>query len=212
MNTHKTKIALLLSASALTMALTGCGGDDGKPGNPGVDGGEPAGAISQLNLDITQVSYTNGIPVVTVLATNEADLPVVGLVNLEIKKALQLIPEGATGPGNSANWQNLGSTKTFVDKKNGYYEFSFGTFDADKKFDTRLTQRFNVVSAAGTLPDGTVVPVAEMVEDFDSQGNAALYTKNIVSHEVCAACHVEGEKIYHQATEVETCISCHTQE
>lgn len=213
MNTHKSKIALLL-ASALSMALTGCGSDgkDGPDGNPGNPGGEPAGAITKLNLDITKVSYENGAPVVTVFATNEADMPVVGLANIEIKKALQLIPEGASGPGNSANWQQLGSTKTFVDKKNGYYEFSFGTFDADKKFNNQLTQRFNVVSAAGTLPDGTTVPVAEMVEDFDGQGNAPLYTKNIVSHEVCTSCHVEGEKIYHQATEVETCISCHTQE
>ncbi|MGL4448527.1 MAG: OmcA/MtrC family decaheme c-type cytochrome [Shewanella sp.] len=214
MNTKKSKIALLLAASAFSMALTGCGSDgkDGPDGNPGNPGGEPAGTITKLNLDITKVSYENGAPIVTVFATNEADMPVVGLANLEIKKALQLIPEGATGPGNSANWQQLGSTKTFVDKKNGYYEFSFGTFDADKKFNTQLTQRFNVVSAAGTLPDGTTVPVAEMVEDFDGQGNAPLYTKNIVSHEVCTSCHVEGEKIYHQATEVETCISCHTQE
>ncbi|MDT3306871.1 OmcA/MtrC family decaheme c-type cytochrome [Shewanella vaxholmensis] len=212
MNAQTTKIALLLAASAVTMALTGCGGSDGNDGNPGEPGGEPAGSIHKLNLDITKVNYENDSPVVTVFATNEDDLPIVGLANLEIKKALQLIPQGATGPGNSANWQGLGSSKNYVDNKNGSYTFKFDTFDSNKVFNTQLTQRFNVVSAAGKLPDGTSVPVAEMVEDFDGQGNAPLYTKNIVSHEVCTTCHVEGEKIYHQATEVETCISCHTQE
>jgi len=212
MNAKKSKIALLLAASAISMALTGCGGSDGTDGNPGEPGGEPAGTIHKVNLDITKVSYENGSPVVTVFATNEADLPIVGLANLEIKKALQLIPEGATGPGNSANWQGLGSSKSYVDNKNGSYTFKFDAFDSNKVFNAQLTQRFNVVSAAGTLADGTTVPVAEMVEDFDGQGNAPQYTKNIVSHEVCASCHVEGEKIYHQATEVETCISCHTQE
>lgn len=212
MNAQTTKIALLLAASAVTMALTGCGGSDGNNGNDGSDGGEPAGSIQTLNLDITKVSYENGAPMVTVFATNEADMPVIGLANLEIKKALQLIPQGATGAGNSANWQGLGSSKSYIDNKNGSYTFKFDTFDSNKVFNAQLTQRFNVVSAAGKLADGTTVPVAEMVEDFDGQGNAPQYTKNIVSHEVCASCHVEGEKIYHQATEVETCISCHTQE
>ncbi|MFB2802893.1 OmcA/MtrC family decaheme c-type cytochrome [Shewanella seohaensis] len=212
MNAQKSKIALLLAASAVTLALTGCGGSDGNDGKPGEPGGEPAGSIHKLNLDITKVNYENGSPVVTVFATNEDDLPIVGLANLEIKKALQLIPQGATGPGNSANWQGLGSSKNYVDNRNGSYTFKFDTFDSNKVFNAQLTQRFNVVSAAGKLPDGTSVPVAEMVEDFDGQGNAPLYTKNVVSHEVCASCHVEGEKIYHQATEVETCISCHTQE
>uniref|UniRef100_UPI0035903108 Extracellular iron oxide respiratory system surface decaheme cytochrome c component MtrC n=1 Tax=Shewanella oneidensis (strain ATCC 700550 / JCM 31522 / CIP 106686 / LMG 19005 / NCIMB 14063 / MR-1) TaxID=211586 RepID=UPI0035903108 len=194
------------------LAVAADGGSDGNNGNDGSDGGEPAGSIQTLNLDITKVSYENGAPMVTVFATNEADMPVIGLANLEIKKALQLIPEGATGPGNSANWQGLGSSKSYVDNKNGSYTFKFDAFDSNKVFNAQLTQRFNVVSAAGKLADGTTVPVAEMVEDFDGQGNAPQYTKNIVSHEVCASCHVEGEKIYHQATEVETCISCHTQE
>lgn len=33
MNAQTTKIALLLAASAVTMALTGCGGSDGNDGN-----------------------------------------------------------------------------------------------------------------------------------------------------------------------------------
>ncbi len=40
MNAQKTRIALLLAASAATLALGGCGGDDGNDGNPGNPGGE----------------------------------------------------------------------------------------------------------------------------------------------------------------------------
>lgn len=211
MKTKYSKIALLL-ATASSLALVGCGGDDGKDGNPGNPGGEPAEAIEQVNLDITSVTYPDGSPVVEVFATNEEDMPIVGLKDILIENAAQLIPVGASGAGNSANWQKLGSTSTFVDNKNGKYTFTFESFDTEK-FNPELTQRFNVVNKASTLIDGkTTVPVSEMVEDFDGEGNGALYTKNVVSHEVCAACHAEDETIYHKATQVETCITCHTQE
>ncbi len=213
MNLKNNKFALLLAASAVSIALSGCG-DDGKDGTDGLAGGNPAEAINTLNLDITNVTYTDGVPTVTVFATNEQDLPVIGLKDIEIETVAQLLPQGSTHPGDSANWQKLGSTDQFVDNKNGNYVFSF---DADsfnsETFNPQLTQRFNVVAPASTLLDGTTaVPVREIVEDFDGQGNEALYTKNVVSHEVCASCHVEGEKIYHKATSVETCITCHTQE
>ncbi|WP_345773503.1 OmcA/MtrC family decaheme c-type cytochrome [Shewanella sp. Isolate11] len=212
MNVQKNKFALLLAASAVSIALSGCGGDDGKDGEPGNSGGTAAQEINTLNLDITQVTYNDGVPTVTVFATNEKDLPVVGLKDIEIENAAQLIPQGAAHPGDSANWQKLGSTDQFVDNKDGSYQFTFDSFSTDV-FDPQLTQRFNVVAPASTLLDGvTPVPVREIVEDFDGEGNEALYTKNVVSHEVCASCHVEGEKIYHRATSVETCITCHTQE
>ena len=211
MNTKYSKIALLL-ATATSMTLAGCGGDDGKPGNPGNPGGEPAEAIKVLNLEITNVSYTDGKPVVEVFATNEEDLPVIGLKDIVIENAAQLIPQGAAGAGASANWQKLGSSKSFEDKKNGNYIFTFDTFDSEK-FNAQLTQRFNVVSPASTLIDGvTPVAVKEIVRDFDGEGYQAKYTKNIVSAAACASCHAEGEKIYHKATSVETCITCHTQE
>ncbi|MEZ9368826.1 OmcA/MtrC family decaheme c-type cytochrome [Shewanella sp. 10N.286.51.B2] len=214
MNKKNSKLALMLVASAVSVALSGCGsdGDDGKPGIPGLPGGEPAETIAQLNLDVTKVTYEDGMPIVEVFATNEEDLVVVGLKDISIKNSAQLIPAGATGAGNSANWQKLGSTSTFVDNKNGSYEFTFDSFDTDT-FNADLTQRFNVVSKASTLLDGvTPVPVSEIVADFDGEGYEAKYTKNIVSHEVCTACHAEGETIYHQATTAETCITCHTQE
>ncbi|MGZ9897800.1 OmcA/MtrC family decaheme c-type cytochrome [Shewanella gaetbuli] len=211
MKTKYSKIALLLAAST-TVALTGCGGDDGKDGNPGNPGTEPAPAIQTLNLDVTNVTYEDGKPVVTVFATNEEDLPVVGLKDLGIENAAQLVPVGASGAGNSANWQKLGSSSTFEDQKNGNYVFTFESFESEK-FNAELTQRFNVVADASTLQDGvTAVPVSEIVRDFDGEGYQAKYTKNIVSHEACTACHAEDEKIYHKATTVETCITCHTQE
>ncbi|MGS0730026.1 cytochrome C, partial [Shewanella sp. 0m-11] len=105
MNTNKSKIALLLAAGAVSMALTGCGGDDGNDGNPGNPGGPAADVINVLNLKVTDVTYADGVPTINVFATNEEDLPVVGLTALEVKKVVQLIPQGATGAGNSAEWQ-----------------------------------------------------------------------------------------------------------
>lgn len=212
MNVQNNKFALLLAASAVSLALTGCGGDDGTPGNPGNPGGPAADVVNVLTLDVTEVKYENSVPTVTVFATNEEDLPVVGLKDLKIENAAQLIPQSATNAGDSANWQKLGSSSTFTDNKNGSYQFTFDSFNSDT-FNEELTQRFNVVAKASTLQDGvTSVPVSEIVEDFDGQGYQAKYTKNIVSHEACTACHAEDETIYHKATTLDTCVTCHTQE
>lgn len=105
----------MLVASAVSVALTGCGsdGDDGKDGNPGLPGGTPAEAIEQLNLEVLSVTYADNIPTVKVYATNEDDEAVVGLKDFSIENAAQLIPAGASGAGNSANWQKLGSNLYF---------------------------------------------------------------------------------------------------
>ena len=100
MNTHKTKIALLLAASAVTMALTGCGGSDGNSGEPGEPGGEPAGAIKTLNFTFEKAIITDGLPHVDFRVTNEDDMPVVGLQYFKFY-AEQLVPQGATGAGNA---------------------------------------------------------------------------------------------------------------
>ncbi|WP_394132831.1 OmcA/MtrC family decaheme c-type cytochrome [Shewanella maritima] len=211
MKTNYSKLALLLAATG-AMTLAGCSGDDGKDGEPGRPGGEPAAEIETLILDVTKVSYENNTPTVEVFATNEEDLAVVGLVDLSIENAAQLIPAGASGAGDSANWQKLGSTSTFVDNKNGTYTFTFDSFDTET-FNKDLTQRFNIIAKASTLANGTtIVPVTEIVEDFDGEGYQAIFTKDVVSHEVCTACHAEDQTIYHRATTVETCITCHTQE
>lgn len=96
MNAQKSKIALLLAASAVTVALTGCGGSDGNDGKPGEPGGEPAPAIQKLNFTFNKSVVTNGVPSVEFTVTNEDDLPVVGLQKMRFAAA-QLIPQGATG-------------------------------------------------------------------------------------------------------------------
>lgn len=194
------------------MALTGCGGDDGKDGNPGNPGGPAADVINVLNLDVTKVTYQDGTPTITVFATNEENLPVVGLQKLKVQKVAQLIPQGSTGAGNSAQWEILASYYSkFEDKKDGNYQFTIPV----EGYDSELTQRFNIVASAGTLLDGTTaVPHTEYTEDFSGEGYAPLYTKNIVSHEACAACHAEGTSFvkenYHSSTTEATCATCHS--
>jgi OmcA/MtrC family decaheme c-type cytochrome len=209
MNKKHTKIALLLAMSA-SMTLVGCGGgDDGDTGNPGNPGGEPAAAITSLNLDITKVTYQDSKPTIEVFATNEKDLPVAGLKDFEVKKVVQLIPAGASGAGNSAQWQFIGSEKAFTDHGNGNYSFNVNV----EGFNPELTQRYNIIASASTLLDGvTGVPRTEITEDFDGEGFEAKYTKNIVSTATCNTCHAKGESIYHSYTDLETCTSCHTNE
>jgi hypothetical protein len=126
MNTQYSKIALILAATTLTLA--GCGGgDDGKPGTPGLPGGEPAADIKVLNLDVTNVTYVDGKPVIDVFATNEEDMPIIGLQDLGITAA-QLTPVGATGAGNSAQWTRtarVSGIANYTDLKNGHYTFTF---------------------------------------------------------------------------------------
>ncbi|QYJ92573.1 OmcA/MtrC family decaheme c-type cytochrome [Shewanella spartinae] len=209
MNVQNNKFKLLLAAGAVSMALTGCGGSDGSDGNPGNPGGPAADAIEVLHLDVTKVEYDNGTPTITVFATNQEDLPVIGLKDLEVKKVVQLLPQGATGAGNAAEWQYIGSQKAFTDHKNGNYSF---TIDVEG-YNPELTQRYNIVAKASTLLDGvTLVPQTEIAEDFSGEGYEPLYTKNVVSTASCNSCHAEGQKIYHSYTSVETCVSCHTQE
>ncbi|WP_076537044.1 OmcA/MtrC family decaheme c-type cytochrome [Shewanella sp. UCD-KL21] len=211
MNKKHSKLALMLVASAVSVALTGCGsdGDDGKDGNPGLPGGEPAEAIQQLKLEVLSVTYEGDNPTLKVFATNEDDEAVVGLSAFEVKKAVQLVPAGATGAGNSAEWQFIGSQNEFTDNKNGTYSFTIET----EGFNPELTQRYNLIASAGTLLDGTTtVPRTEFTQDFDGEGYDAKYTKNVVSTEACQACHAEGESIYHSYTSLDTCTSCHTDE
>ncbi|MGS0679721.1 OmcA/MtrC family decaheme c-type cytochrome [Shewanella sp. 125m-7] len=212
MNTNKSKIALLLAAGAVSMALTGCGGDDGNDGNPGNPGGPAADVINVLNLKVTDVTYADGVPTINVFATNEEDLPVVGLTALEVKNVAQLIPQGATGAGNRAQWQPIGSQKQFEDQKNGNYRFTIDNIKVEK-FNAELTQRYNVIASASTLADGaTTVPRTEISQDFSGEGYEALYTKNIVSQQTCEKCHAEGEPLTRRHSTYinqESCATCH---
>ncbi|PMG43051.1 OmcA/MtrC family decaheme c-type cytochrome [Shewanella sp. 10N.286.52.B9] len=212
MNKKNSKLALMLVASAVSVALTGCGsdGDDGKDGIPGLPGGEPAEAIQQLKLEVLSVTYEGDNPTLKVFATNEDDEAVVGLSAFEVKKVAQLIPAGATGAGNSAVWESIGSQKEFIDNKNGSYSFTIET----DGFNSELTQRYNIIAQNAMLLDGvTEVPHTELSQDFDGEGYDAKYTKNIVSHDTCANCHAEGEPITTRHSSYftqETCATCHS--
>ncbi|MGS0727335.1 multiheme c-type cytochrome, partial [Shewanella sp. 0m-11] len=128
---------------------------------------------------------------------------------LEVKKVVQLIPQGATGAGNSAEWQYIGSQKEFEDQKNGNYSFTIPV----EGYNSELTQRYNVIASASTLADGTTtVPRTELSQDFSGEGYEATYTKDVVATASCNSCHAEGKKIYHGYTTSETCAACHTQE
>lgn len=214
MNVQNNKFKLLLAAGAVSMALSGCGGSDGDNGNPGNPGGPAAPAINTLNLDVKSVTYDNGIPTVTVFATNEEDLPIVGLQDLGIVAA-QLTPMGATGAGNSAEWTRIARVSgadNYIDNKDGSYQFTFET----EGYNQELTQRFNVYAGGkdSTLADGvTSVPRREIVADFDGNGYQAKYTKDIVSHQACTACHAEGEPLTTRHSSYytqETCATCHS--
>jgi len=214
MNVKNNKFALLLAASAVSMALSGCGGDDGTDGNLGTPGGPAAGNINTLNLDVTKVTYVDGMPNIEVFATNEEDLPVVGLTDLGVVAA-QLTPQGATGAGNSAQWTRtarVSGADNYADNKDGSYTFTLELSD----YNADMTQRFNVYAGGegSTLADGaTSVPRREIVADFDGQGFEAKYTKNIVSHETCTNCHAEGEPLTTRHSSYftqETCATCHS--
>ena len=214
MNVKNNKFALLLAASAVSLALTGCGGDDGTDGNPGNPGGPAADVVNVLNLDVTKVTYQDGMPTIEVFATNEEDIPVVGLQDLGVTAA-QLTPMGATGAGNSAQWTRtarVSGTDSYIDNKNGSYTFTLEL----SEYNADMTQRFNVYAGGedSTLADGTTsVPRREIVKDFSGEGYKALYTKNIVSHETCTNCHAEGEPITTRHSSYytqETCATCHT--
>ncbi|GLS84244.1 OmcA/MtrC family decaheme c-type cytochrome [Paraferrimonas haliotis] len=218
MKFHKSELKKLVLASMISAALVGCGsdgkdGDPGEPGEPGRPGGDPATSIEVLNLAIDQVKYEDGQPTIQVYASNEEGKPVVGITGMGMVIA-QLTPQGVTSPGDSAEWERTGRVSgadNYVDQKNGYY-----TFTPDlSAFDEQLTQRFNVYAGGEgkTLADGvTEVPRREIVADYNGQGGAAHYTKDIVSHEACTACHTEGTPLTrrHGSYETnETCATCH---
>ncbi len=223
MNTNKTKIALLLAASAATLALTGCGSDgsDGKPGEPG---GEPAGTIEKLNFTFKKSVVTNGVPSVEFTVTNEDDLPVVGLQKMRFAAA-QLIPQGATGAGNASQWQYFGDETcdvaatcpgTFVDMKNGHYSYTFNmnlSANAKITYNDQLAQRVLIRAYNTPLPDGTQIPNSNAYVDFTADTGATPgYSRKVVATESCNACHQDLANVKHGGaySDVNYCATCHT--
>ena len=222
MNAHTTKIALLLAASAFSLALTGCGGSDGTDGNPGDNGGEPAGAIQELHFSFDNTVINGGIPNVDFTVTNEDDLPVVGLQKMRFY-AEQLIPQGATGAGNASQWEYLidetcdvaGTCPgTFVDHKNGRYSYRFATNLADSTratYKADLAQRLVIRNYNTPLPDGTSIPNTTAIRDYMGDSGAdATYSRKIVATQSCNACHNDVQEAGHMTGDVNFCASCHT--
>lgn len=224
MNTHKSKVALWLAAGALSMALTGCGGDDGSDGDTGTPGGEPAGAITTLNFTFDEARITNGVPSVEFTVTNEDDLPVVGLQKMRFAAA-QLIPTGAMGAGETSQWQYFGDETcdvastcpgTFVDKKNGDYSYTFNmnlTANTSITYNAELAQRILIRAYNTPLPDGTTVPNTNAITDFTADTGAEPgYSRKIVATESCDACHDDLANVKHGGaySDVNYCSTCHT--
>ncbi|NSM24980.1 OmcA/MtrC family decaheme c-type cytochrome [Shewanella sp. ZOR0012] len=224
MNAKKSKFALLLAASAVTMALTGCGGSDGNDGKPGEPGGEPAPAIQKLNFTFNKSVVTNGVPSVEFTVTNEDDLPVVGLQKMRFAAA-QLLPQGTTGAGNASQWQYFGDETcdlastcpgTFVDKKNGHYSYTFKmnlTANAKITYNDQLAQRVLIRAYNTPLPDGTLVPNSNAFVDFTADtGAEPSYSRKIVATESCNTCHQDLAQVKHGGaySDVNYCATCHT--
>ncbi|MCH1928963.1 OmcA/MtrC family decaheme c-type cytochrome [Shewanella sp. A25] len=224
MNAHKSKIALLLAASAAAMALTGCGGSDGNDGEPGDPGGEPAPAIQTLNFSFDKAMVTNGVPSVEFVVTNEDDLPVIGLQKMRFAAA-QLIPQGATGAGNASQWQYFGDETcdvastcpgTFVDMKNGHYSYTFKmnlSENASFTYNDELAQRVLIRAYNTPLPDGTAVPNSNAFVDFTADSGAEpSYSRKVVATESCNACHQDIANVKHGGaySDVNYCATCHT--
>lgn len=234
MNTKKSKIALLLSASALSMALIGCGdGKDGTPGNPGTPGGEPAKAIKQVNIQFDKVAIKDGIPSVDFIATNEENLPIVGMQYFTFYSE-QLLPEGLDAklnpqPGESSVWQYLINETcnikandckgTLVDHKNGHYSYTFAAnlnTSTLATYDSQLAHRIVINNRIRNsdpipLPDNTTLPIFTGIYDFmPNTGGAAEYTRKIVTTASCNACHEDVINAKHYTSDVNFCASCHT--
>ncbi|MCL1091006.1 OmcA/MtrC family decaheme c-type cytochrome [Shewanella profunda] len=224
MNAYKSKIALLLAASAVSMALVGCGGSDGNDGTPGEPGGEPAGAIQTLNFTFEKSVITNGVPSVEFTVTNEDDLPVIGLQKMRFAAA-QLLPQGATGAGNASQWQYFGDETcdvaatcpgTFVDKKNGHYSYTFNmnlTANASITYNDQLAQRVLIRAYNTPLPDGTLIPNSNAYVDFAADtGAQPTYSRKIVTTESCNTCHQDLANVKHGGaySDVNYCATCHT--
>ncbi|GLP96218.1 OmcA/MtrC family decaheme c-type cytochrome [Paraferrimonas sedimenticola] len=209
------KRLLLIFVAALV--ITGCSkdgkdGPPGGPGEPGRPGGTPAMDIQVLNLQVDAVTYEDNRPTIQVYASNQDGKPVAGITDMGIVVA-QLTPQAAS-PGDAATWTRTARESgldSYTDQKNGYYTFS-PSLDG---FDAALTQRYNVTAGGkgSMLADGvTPVPRREIVADFNGQGGSPNYTKDVVAHQVCTACHNPDEPLARRHSTYythETCATCH---
>lgn len=202
----------------IAMQLSACGGSDGNDGSPGEPGKPPAMTISSLNISVDKVAISDGIAQVDYQVSNQENQAVVGIPSATFIAA-QLLPQGATGAGNSSEWQHFTSETcaascpgTLVDHKNGHYSYRFSaTFNGMNgvTFLSDATQRLVIKIGGDALADGTALPITNQHYDWQSSGNMLAYTRNLVSIDTCNSCH--SNLAFHggRYNQVETCVTCH---
>ncbi|UJF18689.1 hypothetical protein L0B53_17035 [Vibrio sp. SS-MA-C1-2] len=208
------------SSLLMVLALAGCNGGGSDSDSPSTNPQDDEPIVQPndgLNLDLTEIKYTDNKPAVTVLAVDENGQTITGLTNLQVKP-YQLHPQGEKGVGESAYWEQVYLSSSCEEQSDGYYQCSFGDYYdysgnyQPSNIDRTLTQRFNVVGGHINTPEGDYIPRQEAVFDFDGNGNAPEYTLDVVKHETCTNCHNEDNPLterHGSYFEAETCISCH---
>ena len=136
--------SILVAASALTLALAGCSGDDGATGPAGPPGPGLAaspGTATALNMEITAVTI-NSAPVVNFKVTNQDGAAVAGLTLNDLRFTIAKLVPGSNGA--PSRWQNYINTAssglpagyvrgnrenngTLVDNDDGTYTYTFKT-------------------------------------------------------------------------------------
>ncbi len=210
---------LMVCVGAISLNLYGCGGSSSSDVmtevTPDVTQ-EVAASITQLSLSIQEVSFDDKGAELRVIATNQNDETVIGLTDLEVKTLAQLVPQGASGAGNSSFWMMTYDAKknpaTVVDNQDGSYRISVPATGID----TNLSQRVTLVAGGdkSLLADGkTKVAHVELNADFNGQGQAIASERKIVSPLACQQCHTPNKPFARRHTsylELDTCIGCHS--
>ncbi|WP_299786768.1 OmcA/MtrC family decaheme c-type cytochrome [uncultured Shewanella sp.] len=216
-------IKLASLAAIIGLALSGCSGDDGKngtdgepgkDGNPGIPVATDAKALT-VAIDNVVVGPQSDI---SFTVTNEKELPVVGLEKFGF--ILSGLEQGTNG--DASDWSLLSSEScpaskyakcgSLTDNGDGSYSYRFEkdvTAESGFAITDEKTLRL-VLRTGGEAVGQAEVAYANTSYDFRGEGEAALYSKNVVNNQNCAGCHDDFSIHGGKYTEVETCVSCHT--
>ncbi|HEY5683610.1 MAG TPA: OmcA/MtrC family decaheme c-type cytochrome, partial [Sulfuricaulis sp.] len=224
----------LVVASALTLVLAGCSGNEGAPGTPGPGVTSP-GAATALNITVTSASVSSA-PVMKFTVTNQDNSKVAGLTLSDLRFTIaKLVPGSNGGP---SKWQNYINTQssglavgfvrgnresngTLVDHQDGTYTYTFSTditdptktciapcVDADgNPIDTSYNASLThrvAVQTRGALP------MVNGVYTFRPSDGATtgLFSREIVKTESCNECHNKLE-LHDARIETQYCVMCH---